>query len=97
MSSPHKRTPKRIYIDADKASYVNEAIQHGNHKAYCREKSIPYSTFKGCKCEHQASTEIENWSPKSKCRLSHRTFTDSTEKAAIDKWRETYYDKHQMS
>ena len=80
-----------------KASYLNEAKQHGNHKAYCREKSIPYSIFKDCKCEYQASREKENWSPKSKYRLSYRTFTESTEKAAIDKWREAYYDKHQPS
>ena len=31
---------------------------------------------------------------KSEKRLRHRVFTDSTEKAAVDKWRETYYEKN---
>lgn len=29
--------------------------------------------------------------------MRHRTFTDSIEKAAVSKWREQYYDKHQPS
>ena len=71
MSSPRKRTPRRVYIDAEKVSYVDEAIQHGNHKAYCREKNIPYFTFKDWKCEYQASTDKENWSPKSIQNVLH--------------------------
>ena len=44
MSSPHKCNPIRTYTDAEKSSYVVEAVQLGNHKQYCRDKNIPYST-----------------------------------------------------
>ena len=65
-----------------------------HHKAYCRDKNIPYNTFRHWKKEYDNSLDKENWSFNSKRRLRHRTFTDSTEKAAVNRWRETYYDKH---
>ena len=57
-------------------------------------RTIPYPTFRDWYTEYQQSANKENWSPKSKKRLRHRVFTDSTEKAAVDKWRETYYEKN---
>ena len=41
--------------------------------------------------EYKQSTDKENWSPNSKHRLSHRVFTDSTEKQAVEQY-ETKYD-----
>ena len=75
MSSPRKRNPIRTYTDAEKSSYVAEAVQLGNHKQYCRDKNIPYSTFNDWYKQYQTSTDKENWSPISKKYLRHRVFT----------------------
>lgn len=84
MLTPRKGTPRRTYTDSAKASYVSEAIQSGNHAEYCPDKNIPYTTFKQWLAQYQQSTDRENWSPNSKKRLSHRVFTDSTEKTATE-------------
>ena len=44
-STPCKRNPIRAYSDAEESSCVAEAVQLGNYKQYCRDKSIPYSDF----------------------------------------------------
>ena len=46
MSTTRKPNPIRNYTDAEKSSYVAEAVQLGNHKQYYREKNIPYPTFR---------------------------------------------------
>ena len=66
MSSPRKLNPIRTYTDAEESSYVAEAVQLGNHKQYCRDKNIPYSTFNDWYKQYQTSTDKENWSPISK-------------------------------
>ena len=83
-ATPRKRNSIRTYSDAEKSSYVAEAVQLGNHKQYCRDKNIPYSTFRDWYSEYQSSTDKENWSPTSKKFFAHRVFTDSTEKAAVE-------------
>ena len=83
MSTTRKPNPIRNYTDAEKSSYVAEAVQLGNHKQYCREKNIPYPTFRDWYTEYQNSSNKENWSPKGKKRLRHRVFTDSTEKSCV--------------
>ena len=82
-STTRKPNPIRNYTDAEKSSYVAEAVQLGNHKQYCCDKNIPYSTFRDWYSEYQSSTDKENWTPTSKKRFAHRVFTDSTEKAAV--------------
>lgn len=71
MSSPRKRNPISTYTGAEKSSYVAEAVQLGNHKQYCRDKNIPYSTFNDWYKQYQTSTDKENWSPISKKNLCH--------------------------
>ena len=45
------------------------------------EHNTPHATFTG---KYKQSNDKHNWSPKSKRRLSHRVFTDSTEKRAMN-------------
>ena len=40
--------------------------------------------------EYNQSTDQESWSPTSKRRFSHRVFTDSTEKQAVEQYETKY-------
>ena len=91
MSAPSVPSPRRSFSDAMWNTYITEAIQSGHHKKYCREHNILYRTFKHQLSEYKQSTDNENWSPNSERRLSHRVFTDSIEKQAVEPY-ETKYD-----
>ena len=97
MSAPPVPKPHNRYSDNMWNTYITEAIQSGNHKQYCRTHNINYKTFNRKHTEYKQSDDKENWSPKSKRRYRHRVFTDSTEKQAVDKWRNKYYNQHKPS
>ena len=84
MSASTVPSPRRSYNDAMWGTYITEAIQSSNHKQYCTEHNIPYTTFRNKFSEYKQSTNKENWSPTSKHRHRHRVFTDSTEKQAVE-------------
>ena len=91
MSATKLPSPYRKYDDSMWITYINEAIQSGKHKRYCEQHNIIYRTFQRKYPQYQQSSDKENWSPKSKRRLSHCVFTDSTEKEAVEQY-ETQYD-----
>ena len=74
MSAPTVSSPRRSYSDAMWKTYITEAIQSGNHKQYCKEHNIPYTTFRNKHSEYTQSADKENWSLNSKRRYSHRVF-----------------------
>ena len=84
MSAPSVPSPRRSYSDAMWNTYITEAIQSGNHKQYCTQHNIPYTTFMKKHRQYKQASDKENWSPTSKRRYNNRVFTDSTEKAAVD-------------
>ena len=53
-------------------------------------KNIPYSTYKQKLAQQNEKGDKENWSPNSNRRLSHRVFTDSTEKQAVEQLSEQH-------
>ena len=93
MSAPSVPSPRRSYGDAMRNTYITEAIQSENHKQYCTQHNIPYTTFKRKNSEYKKANNKENWSPNSKCRYNHRVFTDNTEKAAVKQLTEQYISK----
>ena len=90
MSAPSVPSPRRSYSDTMWNTYITEAIQSGNHKQYCTQHNIPYTTFKRKYNDYKKANNKENWSPNSKRRYRHRVFTDSTEKAAVEQLTEQY-------
>ena len=90
MSSPVRKKLRQRDTDVQKATYVSEALQSGNNARYCTSKNLAYDTFKRWLREYNQSDDKENYSPNSKRRLSHRVFTDTTEKTVAAQWHEGY-------
>ena len=80
---------RRSYSDAMWKTYITEAIQSGNHTQYCKQDNIPYTTFRKKHSKYTQANNKENWSPRSKRRLSHRVFINSTEKQAVEQYDDT--------
>ncbi len=90
MSAPVCPSPCRKISAAMWSTYIGEAIQSGNHKKYCIEHNLSYRTFNDYYKLYKQSIDKENWSPRSKRRLSHRVFTDSTEKEAVEQFEQKF-------
>ena len=86
MSAPAVPSPRRSYSDAMWNTYITEAIQSGNHKQYCIEHNIPYTTFINKFRLYKQANDKQNWLSNSKRRYSHRVFTDSTEQQAVEQY-----------
>ena len=86
MSTSACRSPYRKISPEMWSTYIGEAIQSGNHKKYCREHNLSYRTFNYQLRSYKQSVDKENWSPTSKRQLSHRVFTNSTEKQADEQF-----------
>ena len=65
MSATKAPSPYRKYDDSMWITYINEAIQSGNHKRYCEQHNIIYRAFQRKYQQYQQSSDKENWSPKS--------------------------------
>ena len=68
------------------STYIGEAIQSDDHNKYCIEHNLSLTTFYNKLKLYKQSIDKESWSPTSRRRLSHRVFTDSTVKQAVEQF-----------
>ena len=61
------------------STYIGEAIQSGHHRKYCMKHNLSLTTH-----SMTNSNCINNLLTRGTGRLSHRVFTDSTEKQAVE-------------
>ena len=72
------------------STYIGEAIQSGNHRKYSMEHNLSYSTINDKSKLYRQLSDTQNWSSISSRRYSHRMFTDSTEKQAVEQFIEPF-------